>query len=63
MTDVDFRGPLNSDDASFGERLFSEFMEFFWSPEIERRGGSEVVGTLSKSLVIMMPGEPISVRF
>lgn len=48
-------------EQQFADRVFTSLYEIFWAPEVERRGGVDAVGPLSKALAIMMPGEPLAV--
>lgn len=56
-------GDPEADDDGFSERVLDSFVEIFWEPEIQRRGGVEVTGPVYAALAVMVPGEPVEVRF
>lgn len=54
-------GP-ESDDGGFSERVLKSFVEIFWEPELQRRGGVGFTGSMYAALAVMVPGEPVEVR-
>ena len=48
-------------DEDFGTNVLKSLSEVFLTPEIERRGGPEVVGPIRKAVVLLEPGVPARV--
>ena len=54
--------PRDADDDDFSSRVLNSFVEIFWEPEIQRRGGVDVTGPVYAALAVMVPGEAVEVR-
>lgn len=62
MTEDAAEETLNDEDQ-FAANVLQSYWDIFWNPEISRRGGPHVVGTIWKALAILAPGEPAKVLF
>lgn len=49
------------DEDAFATNVLQSYWDIFWKPEIERRGGPEVVGPIWCALAVMTPGEPVKI--
>lgn len=55
--------PSTGADDEFATNVMQSMQDVFWQPEIERRGGLGVTGTITKALAILAPGSAVEVKF
>lgn len=55
--------PSTGADDEFATNVLQSMQDIFWQPEIDRRGGLEVTGTITKALAILAPGSATEVKF